>query len=100
MSLRRPADEAPCWLIAYDVASDRRRRRVVRILLRMGVRIQFSVFEVHLAEADLARVLALVDREIHPREDRVDVVGLCGRCVRQRRRLGTAVPEGPAWQVW
>lgn len=97
--LRRPRDEAHDHLIAYDIGDDRRRRQVVRELLRVGRRIQFSVFEVRLTEAALAAVLVRLARLIHRREDRIDVVSLCTGCQGRRRRLGAAEPAGRDWYV-
>ena len=37
------------YLICYDIENDRERTRVARLLERYGERIQYSVFEVHLA---------------------------------------------------
>lgn len=39
------------YLIAYDIASDQQRNRLVRILERYGERVQFSLFECPLTEA-------------------------------------------------
>ena len=40
------------YLICYDIADDRDRTRVARLLERYGERVQYSVFEVHLGHAD------------------------------------------------
>ncbi|MCB9834054.1 MAG: CRISPR-associated endonuclease Cas2 [Planctomycetes bacterium] len=62
------------YLIAYDVRSDLRRRRVGAVLERFGSRLQYSVFEAALEPpevADLRRELGFVlapddDLEIIP----------------------------------
>lgn len=47
------------FVVAYDIADDRRRVRVARCLQQHGVRMQFSVFFV---DARPARMLRLVSR--------------------------------------
>lgn len=45
------------YLICYDIEDDRERTRVARLLESYGQRVQYSVFEVHLArEADLEQL--------------------------------------------
>ena len=100
MRLRAPADPTRCFLVAYDIADDRRRAQVVRVLLRVANRIQFSVFEARLDEAQLMALVGALDRVIDARADRVDLVEICGRCSAQRRRLGAAVPEARPFGVW
>ena len=41
------------FIAAYDIADDRRRRRVSRVLSGFGLRVQRSVFEVWLDPKDL-----------------------------------------------
>lgn len=61
-------DAARRYLVAYDVADDRRRLRVSTKLLSYGDRIQFSVFVVDGRPAKLVRLraalLKLIDLEI------------------------------------
>lgn len=38
------------YLVCYDIEDDRERTRVARILESWGQRVQYSVFEVHLAD--------------------------------------------------
>ena len=40
------------YLICYDIEDDRDRARVAKLLERCGQRVQYSVFEVHLARAE------------------------------------------------
>jgi CRISPR-associated protein Cas2 len=80
--LMRPAAEFV--VVAYDVASHKRRRRVADILGEVGVRVQKSVFEcfvTHRLREELAR---RVEAELG-RRDRVAYYGLCEAC---RARAG------------
>lgn len=55
---------------AYDIASDRRRRRVAHCLLDHGMRRQKSVFECPLARADIADLVDRVEGLMALDEDR------------------------------
>ncbi len=44
------------WIAAYDISDDNRRDRVARTLLKVGQRVQNSVFVVHLEPDDLQRL--------------------------------------------
>ena len=60
------------YLICYDIENDRERTRVAKLLERYGERVQYSVFEVHLAHAsqldtiqeELRGILSSPDSEV------------------------------------
>lgn len=69
-------------VIAFDVSSNRRRYRVVRLLKKYSVRVQKSVFEApRLGTADLIRLRQQLDRLIDPRTDTVRYYPVCSACV-------------------
>lgn len=72
-----PTDQ---FLVVFDVASDLRRRRLVRVLLAYGKRVQFSAFECRMRPTDEPRFRALVAQHIEPAEDRLAVYPMCGSC--------------------
>ena len=43
-------------VVAYDISDDRRRSRVAKILEKIGVRINFSVFECLLTDSQYERL--------------------------------------------
>lgn len=53
------------WMIAYDISDDRNRRKAHEHLRNHGERVQYSVFECHLGDAELnalrARLIDLLD---------------------------------------
>lgn len=49
------------FVFAYDIASDRIRRRVAAELERHGTRVQESVFEVHTTQPKAERLLARLE---------------------------------------
>jgi CRISPR-associated protein Cas2 len=78
----------PLTVVAYDVASDRRRACLARLLEDYGTRVQFSVFECSVPAGVLDELRQAVNGVIHPGEDRVAYYRFCHRCsaVRPVRR--------------
>ncbi|MBM4346382.1 MAG: CRISPR-associated endonuclease Cas2 [Deltaproteobacteria bacterium] len=70
-------------LVAYDIADDKRLRRVMRTCLDYGDRVQFSVYAVQVSDKDLAILKERLHRQIAPTQDRVMFV-----------RLGPVAQEG------
>ena len=79
-------------LIRYDVASDKRRTRVAARLEDHGVRVQFSVFEVEIAEPALSKLLGKLRDMIDGSTDSIRGYPLCQRC----RGSVVVVGKGPA----
>jgi CRISPR-associated protein Cas2 len=67
-------------VIAYDIASDRRRMRTHALLLRYGNPVQESLFECDLSPADLRALRRELARVIRPAADKVRVYCLCRDC--------------------
>lgn len=73
----RPLRQAPClFLIAYDVASPRRWRRVNRLMQAVGERVQLSVFLCRMTPAMKAQVLQALSAVIDPAADRLVCINL------------------------
>lgn len=75
-------------VVAYDIASDRRRRKLVKILEGYGVRVNFSVFECLLMPARIENMKRELSRYIKPGKDNVLIYNLCRDCVNNRTSLG------------
>ena len=56
-------------VICYDIANDRRRSCVVREIEAFGVRVQESVFECWIDEAQRRRLEQAISRLIRPQQD-------------------------------
>lgn len=83
-------------VLAYDIADDRRRDRLARLLTDYLVRVQESVFEGHLGDRRHAEMLEAVADVIDQRFDNVRVYTLCQRCRSTVQTLGVAVqPASP-----
>lgn len=67
-------------VVAYDVADDRRRSYVVNILEKVGVRINYSVFECLLTDAEFKKLQQRVGEKINSRDDRIVYYVVCVNC--------------------
>lgn len=75
-------------LVAYDIPDDRRRTRVSKALVRMGQRVQYSVFLVQRGSAEgVAHVLLPL---INPKDDDVRIHSICAACADKTVLLGQA----------
>lgn len=75
------------FLVCYDLENDRERQRVARILLRYGERVQYSVFEVQLADAGAIRRLCDELRAVAGNEAEIRFYLLTADGVRGSHRL-------------
>ncbi|MBM3274462.1 MAG: CRISPR-associated endonuclease Cas2 [Candidatus Sericytochromatia bacterium] len=70
----------PLVTVSYDVADDRRRTRVAKLLEDFGTRVQFSVFDCLLDERRFlelrGKLIELIDQEF----DSIRFYTLCKRC--------------------
>lgn len=67
-------------VVAYDVSDDRRRNRVVKLLEKVGVRVNYSVFECLLTDAQYEKLRNDIGGKIKPREDTVIYYPICLDC--------------------
>ena len=78
-------------VIAYDIADDRRRTKLARLLLNLGERVQHSVFEAELSPREVEELLRRASKYVQEDES-LCIYPLCGACVPRVQRLGR---EGP-----
>jgi len=64
------------YLIAYDVADDKRRAAVFKILMGNGDHVQFSVFLCELNAVELARLKGRLAETINHRQDQAIILDL------------------------
>jgi CRISPR-associated protein Cas2 len=64
-------NQARKWLIAYDIASPRRLKRVHRFLRRHAIPVQYSVFVARCSPAKLGVIRSGLAGLVKPREDDV-----------------------------
>ena len=72
------------YLVCYDIAHDRRRDRLVTVLLNYAKRVQESVFVAdfsgHSEEELVGRMKEEIGRVVAEAEDKVHIFALCGAC--------------------
>lgn len=64
------------YLVCYDIADDKRLRKVFKVMRGYGDHLQYSVFECQFTSSDLVRCRAELTRIIHHGEDQVLFVHL------------------------
>ena len=78
--LRLPVERgrlAMIYIIAYDIADNKRRLRVAKTLESWGYRIQESVFQLRLDAATLARVRSRLAALISEGDDVIHIYPMC-----------------------
>ena len=86
-----PGPDRLLTLVAYDIAEPKRLARVARICEDHGVRIQYSLFECRLTEADFAGFWGKLLKQINGQEDRLVAYKIDARCARETLTAGTMV---------
>ena len=82
---------AMIYIIAYDIANNRRRLKVAKILESWGYRIQESVFQLRLDTDSLACVRHLLSATITDAEDVIHIYPICASCADRADILGAAI---------
>lgn len=79
------------YIIAYDIADNKRRLRVAKTLESWGYRIQESVFQLRLDTATLARVRSSLAALISESDDVIHIYPSCSSCADRADMLGAAI---------
>ena len=88
------------YVIAYDIADERRRARLAAALLDFGRRIEESVFLASVDEELAAEMRQRIQTIIELSEDCVHVFALCGACDARTEVYGRAeLPEDKSFYV-
>lgn len=82
-------------LVAYDIASPRRRTRVAKRLSQFGDRVQYSVFECELTPERYVELRESLVALVRPKTDRVHFYPLCQTCFGRAESLGPAFAVDP-----
>ena len=67
-------------VVAYDIANNRRRRRVMKLLEEHGVRINLSVFECMMTDTQYDKLRDNIWQVIKHKEDTVAYYPICVDC--------------------
>ena len=86
------------YVIAYDIADDRRRAKIAKLMESLGFRVQGSVFEGYLTDADVKRMVKKADKIMEAEEDSIRVYMICEACLKKMILIGNGTvtkPPGP-----
>lgn len=67
-------------VVAYDVSDDRRRNRIVKILEKYGVRVNYSVYECMFTPLRFQKIQQAIFQKIDQKEDVVIYYPICVDC--------------------
>lgn len=88
------------WLVAYDVADDRVRERLAKLLEGRGHRVQESVFECRLPTEALPELVEALGATLGaPEVGQVRVYRLCADCLSASVGIGAPAHSSPACYV-
>ena len=89
------------FLVCFDIADDRIRYRVVKVLKGFGTRVQKSVFECpNLTEERFLKMKNSIDDLIDQGDDSVRYYLLCRGCIRRMEYSGIGgLPDGEIFRV-
>ncbi len=79
-------------VVTYDIAKDKVRRKVFRILESYGAWKQYSVFELEVSDVQHIQMREKI-RGVIEEQDRVRFYELCERCVNKVTEIGEPSPE-------
>ena len=79
------------YIIAYDIADNKRRLRVAKTLESWGYRIQESVFQLRLDTATMAHVRSSLAALVSGTDDVIHIYTICSSCAGRAETLGAAI---------
>jgi len=68
------------FVIAYDIADNKRRAKIARLMESMGARVQGSVFEAYLDLKELEELMKKAGRIIEKKNDSLRFYRICEAC--------------------
>jgi CRISPR-associated protein Cas2 len=88
------------WVISYDVADDKRRDRLARLLARTMERVQESVFEGWLNSAEITRLIEEAKSILDLHEDGLRAYPLAVRTPERYQVYGQQTPTAEHRNFW
>ncbi len=76
------------YLIAYDMQDNKRRNRIVKLLLNYAFRVQFSVFEFSVTDVIYEKIIREINEIIDIEEDSILIYELCETDWNKRINIG------------
>ena len=88
------------FLVSYDIANDRRRTKIAKVMKGYGERVQYSVFECQLAQKHEAKMVKELEKVMDQEADSIRIYRLCRECVPKVMALGQAKPPADEPEVY
>lgn len=82
------------YIIAYDIASNKKRKKVANELEGLGYRVNKSVFECELSRTRLAKLEKFL-RKMTSKDDSVRLYRICENCLQSSFNISGAKPFEP-----
>lgn len=76
------------WYLSYDIGDARRLRRIAKLALGYGDRVQKSLYLAALSPEQLHSLSTQLSQLHHPEEDRIMLRPMCAHCRAQTRTQG------------
>src|SRR4051812_41935356 len=83
--------QSTLYVVAYDIADDKRRTKVHTILKGFGEWTEYSLFECFLTKKEVLLMQAKVYQYLNPDTDRVRIYSICEVCLDKIETVG--LPE-------
>jgi len=77
-----------CYIIAYDIPSDRRRTKIHKVLSGFGTWTQYSLFECFLSKKELVLLKSKLAKHVKDTEDSIRFYPLCVVCLEKVETVG------------
>ncbi len=68
------------YVVAYDISDTKRRAKVVKVLQRVGIRVNLSVFECMVNDTQFNILCHELEKIVIPKEDQINIYYLCTNC--------------------
>ncbi len=85
----------PFFLLAYDIADNKRRAKIAKLMESLGERVQGSVFEAYLTPAELQKIVTRSEKVMNMDEDSLRIYTICEACRPRLKTLGQGKPTPP-----
>lgn len=83
------------FLVAYDIANDKRLRRIARLMEEHGIRVQKSVFLFEGSDADLEELFTSAAERMDLEDDLIQAWRIASGQPKEGRSLGKPIPIFP-----
>lgn len=68
------------YVVVYDTSDNKRRQKIVKLLEKTGIRINWSVFECMITLSQRDVLTSEINKIVHPKEDTVVIYPICKDC--------------------